>query len=86
MLEYKVKEDNGDLVYTILEMIYNILEFEANLHHLYETVILIICRNKVEYKFCFYYTSSSDLRLFSFRFLKCEGVNPVTFLNWFDKC
>ena len=38
---------------------------------------------KISYIF---HTLSSVLRRFRLSCLKCEGVKPVTFLNWFDKC
>lgn len=31
------------------------------------------------------HTFSSIASLLCLSFLKCEGVNPVTFLNWLDK-
>ena len=32
------------------------------------------------------YRSSSVILLFSLICLKCEGVSPVTFLNWAERC
>ena len=37
------------------------------------------CKNGKGYKFCIL------ILLFFFNFLKCDGVNPVTFLNCADK-
>ena len=32
------------------------------------------------------HTSSRVPRLLFFSFLKCDGVSPVIFLNWFERC